>query len=125
MWLYVLARDPAGAKTRLAGILDPDSRARLAAAMLEDILAACADAPFARRIVVTESQTVREIARRAAWETLDAPLATTNDAAAAALDHAVAGGAPRALVLASDLPLLAPADLTTLVAAADTADVVI
>lgn len=125
VWLFVLARDPAGAKTRLSGILDPDARSRLAAAMLEDVLAACADAPFVRRVVVTESEAVREMARRSAYEVLDAPLASTNTAASAALDHAAAAGAARALVLASDLPLLGAADLAALVAAADAAEVVI
>lgn len=124
-WLYVLARDPAGAKTRLGGILDPESRARLATAMLEDVLAACADVPFARRVVVTESPAVGEIARRHACEVRGVPLASTLDAAVAALAHAAAGDAGRALVLASDLPLLGAADLGALIDAADVAEVVV
>ncbi len=125
VWLYLLARDPVGAKTRLGGILDPHSRAGLAAAMLEDVLAACADVPFSRRVVVTESETVRDIARRRGCDTLAVPLASTNDAAIAALAHATAGRAPCALVIASDLPLLRAADLDALVDASDVAEVVI
>lgn len=124
-WLFVLARDPAGAKTRLAGILDPESRARIAIAMLEDVLAAAAATPFARRFVVTESAAVRDTAMRSSAETLDVPLSGTNEAAASALRYAAAHGVERALVLASDLPLLLPTDLEAMLAAADDADIVI
>lgn len=113
-WLLVLARDPAGAKTRLAAVLDPPARAALAVAMLGDVLAASRDAPFARRIVVTESDAMRDVAKTAEIETLHVPLSTTNEAAAAALLAASAGGAARALVLAADLPLLQPSDLEAL-----------
>jgi 2-phospho-L-lactate guanylyltransferase len=113
-WLFVLARDPAAAKTRLAGTLNPHSRAELATAMLADVLAAALLVPVARRVVVTESAVVREIARTAGADSLDVPASGTNDAAAAALRAAVEAGAARALLLAADLPLLTAADLELL-----------
>ncbi len=123
-WLLVLARDPAGAKTRLASVLDPDSRSALAVAMLTDVLAAAREAPFARRIVATESAAVRGVAASMGAETLAVARSGTNGAAVAAL--AAAGkGAGAALVLASDLPLLAAPDLEALLEAAGAAEVVV
>ena len=124
-WLRILARDPSGAKTRLAAVIDPDARSRLAIAMLEDVLAAAADVPFAAHIVATESERVREIARGVGYGTLDVALSDMNGAATEALHAAAARGAARAVVLAADLPLLAADDLTELLAAADEADIVI
>lgn len=124
-WCLVLARDPAGAKSRLAAVLDERSRAELAVAMLADVLAAAGAVGFACSVVVTESDAIRAVARQAGAETLAVPRSDTNDAAAAALRHAHAAGAPRALVLAADLPLLRADDLVALVDASDDADVVI
>ena len=115
-WLFVLARDPAAAKTRLAGTLTPASRAELAVAMLMDVIGAAQHVPFARRVVVTESARVREIALAEGAESLDVPASGTNNAAAAALRAAAAAGATRALLLAADLPLLVPSDLELLLA---------
>lgn len=110
-WLCILARDPAAAKTRLAGVLGQAARADLSAAMLEDVLAAAGDVPFARRLVVTESELVRGVARAAGAETLYVAASGTNDAASAAVREAVAGKAARVLLLAADLPYLVAADL--------------
>lgn len=123
-WLLVLARDPAGAKTRLASILDPDSRAALAVAMLTDVLTAAREVPFARRLVATESAVVRGVAASMGAETLAVARSGTNGAAAAALAAAAreAGGA---LVLASDLPLLEAPDLEAMLEAAGAAEVVV
>jgi 2-phospho-L-lactate guanylyltransferase len=113
-WLCVLARDPAVAKTRLSGVLGPASRADLAIAMLDDVLAAASQVAFARRIVVTESELVRGVARSAGAESLDVIPSGTNDAAAAALHAAAGAGAARALLLAADLPYLVASDLELL-----------
>lgn len=115
-WLCILARDPAAAKTRLSGILDDASRAGLAAAMLEDVLAAASEVNFARRLVVTESELVRDVARSAGAESLHVAASGTNDAASAAVRDAVGAGAARALLLAADLPYLVASDLELLLA---------
>jgi 2-phospho-L-lactate guanylyltransferase len=122
-WLFVLARDPAAAKTRLSAVLGHASRADLAAAMLDDVLAAAKNVPFGRRLVVTESELVRDVARAAGAESLHVAASGTNDAAAAALLEAARAGAARALVLAADLPYLAASDLELLLA--EDAEVVI
>lgn len=115
-WLCVLARDPAAAKTRLSGVLGPEARADLAVAMLEDVLAIASVVPFARRVVITESDLVRGLARSAGAESFYVPASGTNDAAAAALREAVDHGATRAVLLAADLPCLVPSDLELLLA---------
>lgn len=125
VWLLVLARDPRGAKTRLAPLLDANARADLALAMLRDVLEAASAIPFARRMVVTESDAVRAAAREAAVEALDVPLSDTNAAAAEGLRAANTAGATSALVLAADLPLLTRHDLDALLDAADEASVVV
>lgn len=124
-WLLVLARDPLGAKTRLSVTLDPKSRAALAVAMLTDVLAAAREVPFTRRLVVTESAEIREIAEADGVSTLDVAPSGANAAAAVALRAAAAGGAGGALVIAADLPLLVPSDLQALLAEAREAEVVI
>jgi 2-phospho-L-lactate guanylyltransferase len=112
-----LARDPAAAKTRLSGVLGQASRADLAGAMLDDVLFAATDVPFARRFVVTESERVRDIARSAGAESLHVAASGTNDAALAAVRAAGDAEAPRALLLAADLPCLVPSDFGLLLAA--------
>lgn len=113
-WLFILARDPAAAKTRLAGVLGRAARADLSAAMLDDVLAAVSQVPFTRRLVVTESELVRSVARAAGAESLYVAASGTNDAASAAVREAVAAGAARALLLAADLPYLVASDLELL-----------
>ena len=114
--LYILARDPVGAKTRLAPVLDPGSRADLATAMLEDVLAVTGLVAFASRTVVTESEAVQALAARAGANTLEVPAEDTNRAAIAAAGDASLAGAKSALILVADLPLLGSADLEQLLA---------
>jgi 2-phospho-L-lactate guanylyltransferase len=115
-WLCILARDPAAAKTRLSGVLGPASRADLAVAMLEDVLAAASDVTFARRLVVTESDLVRGVARSAGAESFYVRASGTNDAASAAVRQVAGEGAARLLLLAADLPYLVASDLELLLA---------
>ena len=115
-WLCILARDPAAAKTRLSGVLGPASRADLAIAMLEDVLAAASDVTFARRLVVTESELVSGVARSAGAESFYVRASGTNDAASAAVGQVAGEGAARVLLLAADLPYLVASDLELLLA---------
>ena len=115
-WLCVLARDPGAAKTRLSGVLGQASRADLAVAMLEDVLAAASELTFARRLVVTESDLVRGVARSAGAESFYVRASGTNDAASAAVGHVISEGAARVLLLAADLPYLVGSDLELLLA---------
>ena len=113
-WLCVLARDPSAAKTRLSGVLGQAARADLAIAMLQDVLSAASEVPFARRVVVTESELVSRFARAAGAESYYVSAGGTNDAAAAATLAATGGGAARVLLLAADLPYLLASDLELL-----------
>lgn len=122
-WLFILARDPASAKTRLADALDGTARAKLAMAMLEDVIAASEASSFDRRVVVTESDTVTGLARRHGIESLFAGAVGTNGAGRQALRVASRYGASRAAILAADLPLLTPSDVAELFAS--TAEVTI
>jgi 2-phospho-L-lactate/phosphoenolpyruvate guanylyltransferase len=113
-WLCVLARDPSAAKTRLSGVLGQGARADLAIAMLQDVLAAATEVPFARRVVVTESELVSTFARAAGAESYYVSAGGTNEAASAATLAATDGGAARVLLLAADLPYLLASDLELL-----------
>lgn len=123
--LVVLARDPFGAKSRLAAELDAAMRARLAIAMLEDVLAAAHEVASVQTFVATDAQAVREVARRAGAIVIDTPAPGTNAAAARAFRWADDSGHRSAAVIAADLPLLAPADVVALVARAAEDPVVI
>ena len=86
--------------------------------MLEDVLAAASDVTFARRLVITESDRVRGVARSAGAEAFYVEASGTNDAAIAAVAHVVREGAARVLLLAADLPYLVASDLALLLAEA-------
>jgi 2-phospho-L-lactate/phosphoenolpyruvate guanylyltransferase len=124
-WIIVLARDPAGAKSRLAGVLDPGPRTRLVTAMLEDVLDAALAARAGRVAVATESDTVREIARRRGASEIVVAARGTNSAARDALATAARTGAACAVVLPADLPALRADDVGALVEAVGAAAVVI
>jgi 2-phospho-L-lactate guanylyltransferase len=64
IWAAVPVKEFAGAKQRLASLLTPEQRQALAAAMLEDVLIALADAPVAGIMVNTLDPIAGELARR-------------------------------------------------------------
>jgi 2-phospho-L-lactate guanylyltransferase len=64
IWAAVPVKEFAGAKHRLSPLLTPAQRQALAAAMLEDVLAALAEAPLAGIMVNTVDPVASEIARR-------------------------------------------------------------
>jgi 2-phospho-L-lactate guanylyltransferase len=64
IWAAVPVKEFAGAKQRLASMLTPMQRQALAAAMLEDVLAALADAPIAGIMLNTLEPFAGELARR-------------------------------------------------------------
>ncbi len=64
LWAAVPVKEFAGAKQRLAALLTVEQRQALAAAMLEDVLAALVEAPLAGIIVNTVDPLATELARR-------------------------------------------------------------
>jgi 2-phospho-L-lactate guanylyltransferase len=106
------------AKSRLSPVLSSPERAAAAMQLLSrtlDVLTRCAGI---ERLLVTSSDPV---ALAVAAETGAVPLPESepldlNGAITRALDHALASGAGRALVIAADLPLLSTADIEMLLA---------
>lgn len=127
-WILVVARTDPSPKRRLAELLTPDERERLALAMLEDVLAACraTRAPVA---AVVAGDRGRGLARdRGAW-VLDDPGEGLNQAVRSGIrgliadrptgpsDVSSAGTrVATVLVLPADLPFLTPEDVRALLA---------
>ena len=102
-----------GAKTRLAAVLPPDERARLALEMLERVLVACEGASSIwRTLLVTPDPSVR----RSGVDVLVDD--GTGHAAAVALALADPRAQDGAVVVMADCPLVEPESLDALVAAA-------
>lgn len=113
-WSVVLARDPRGAKTRLKELLSEEDRALLVMAMLEDVLDAVRSSRSADILVATESEAVRDLARRYGAADIVTSARGTNEAARDALGAAAAAGVARTAVLPSDLPALRGEDVTAM-----------
>ena len=64
VWAAVPVKEFAGAKQRLSPLLTSQQRQTLAAAMLEDVLAALAEAPLAGIVLNTRDPLATELARR-------------------------------------------------------------
>jgi 2-phospho-L-lactate guanylyltransferase len=87
LWAVLPVKSLACAKRRLAPLLDGDERRRLARAMLEDVLEACAGAAsLAGILVVTADDEAAAIAKEAGARVLpEADERGTNDAVQAGL----------------------------------------
>lgn len=118
-WVVVPVKDARRGKSRLAGVLDDDSRARLVRAMALDTVAAARSAARVLGVVlVTPDPVLAEAARAVGVHVVPEP--DPAPGAPAGLDAAVLAGAahvhatsPRAHVAAllGDLPRLDPRDL--------------
>jgi 2-phospho-L-lactate guanylyltransferase len=118
-WAVVVARTGLSAKTRLAPVLPRAAdRARLARAMLADVLAACSAAGLTGILVVTDTGAGWATAWNWGARPLLDPLAGLNAAVSAGLAAARRRGAGTVLVLPGDVPLVRPSDLQTVLAAA-------
>lgn len=134
VWALVPAKAFARGKSRLAAALSDADRADFARALFDHVLSTLTAAGVLDGVLVaTDADEVAAAAERHGATVLrDAPaggdlpaplgLAAVVDAGLAAL---AARGATHALVLMADLPQLAAADVRTLVAAFDGADVVV
>lgn len=126
-WALIAVKRFVFAKARLAAALDPASRATLAQAMLEDVLTALSGSRALNgALVVTSDPAAAAIARRFG-------AAATNDAEDAGVNPAVNQGlkllgrwnAGRVIVAPADLPLLASSEVDAVVAALDSAKIVL
>lgn len=116
-WALVPVKARHAGKQRLVATLGDAARARLVRCMLEDVLAAIAACPEINGTLVMSPE---RDTLPAATPLLDDPALGMN----AAVDLALAGlarrGATCVALIAADLPLLAPADVTALVVTART-----
>ncbi len=117
-WAIVPVKALGEAKQRLAGVLPPEARRRLALAMLRDVLAALAQVErVARVLVVTPDAEVAQIAQQqhGGVRVLREERARGHSAAAAAgFAYALASGAVQALTVPADAPCVTPGDLSRL-----------
>lgn len=114
VWAVVVGRTGANAKTRLSDALNTQDRTALARAMLDDVLQAVSRAGLAGTIAVLDPPQRpfgEAVAIHDPGEGLDA-------AVASGIRAALSAGARTAVVLAGDLPLLQPDDISGLVAEA-------
>ena len=122
--IVVLARDPRTAKTRLRGALGPARRERLAAAMLDDVLAAAVITGWPV-LVVTDARSVAARARLAGARAMVVATRGTRDGARRGAARAQRDGADAAIVLAADVPFVRAGDLRRIAAAGRRSEIVI
>lgn len=108
-------------KLRLAGVLGPPQRRRLALSMFADVLVAAAGWPL--RMVVTSDLDAASMARSAGWSIVPDPGSGLNDAVAEGTSAGASAGATALLVLPFDVPLVTGQELAALFAT--DADVVV
>jgi len=108
-------------KLRLAGVLGPPQRRRLALSMFADVLGAAAGWPL--RMVVTSDRDAASLARSAGWSIVPDPGSGLNDAVSAGTAATASAGATALLVLPFDVPLVTGRELAALFAT--DADVVV
>ncbi len=114
-WIVVPLKRRPQAKRRLAALLSPAERSDLVVAMFEDMLAALA--PLCLPLLVVCSDTaLRALAERRGAQLLDDPGGGLNRAVAAAAAWLEQRGAHAMLLLPGDLPCLAAAECSRLLA---------
>jgi 2-phospho-L-lactate guanylyltransferase len=119
-------KDLANAKQRLVPVLAPDERRALAAAMLEDVLAAVAAARLDAVWVVTRDDDVGALARRSgATVVSEAENRGHTAAVAAAQARARTVGATVFATIPGDVPCVRAAEVDALLGAADAAPAVV
>jgi 2-phospho-L-lactate guanylyltransferase len=119
--LAVPVKDLVNAKQRLVPVLAPDERRALAAAMLEDVLAALAAARVDAVWVVTRDDAVTTVARRfGATVVSEAQNLGHTAAVASAQARARSAGATVFATIPGDVPCVTSAEVDALVGAADT-----
>jgi 2-phospho-L-lactate guanylyltransferase len=117
-WALLPVKARATAKGRLRGALSDKDRAGLAAAMRRDVAAALrGTAALQGVLLLSPDATLRRWGAEQGFETLDDGGVGLNEALALGLEALHQRGAGRALIIPSDVPLLSPEDLTTLLGA--------
>jgi 2-phospho-L-lactate/phosphoenolpyruvate guanylyltransferase len=119
VWAVVVARSGSAAKSRLASVLNPAQRQRLALAMLADVIAVCMDAGLAGVLAVVDAPAARSVVERSGAIALADPgTGDMNAAVTHGLEAAAQFGASTAIVVPGDVPLISVADFESLLGAA-------
>lgn len=124
-WAAVPFKGLADPKQRLAGVLSPPERRRLADAMLADVLGALGATRGLRRVLLVSADPIA-LAAAPDWGAValaDRGPSGYNGAAEQAADEAAAAGASGLLIVAADLPLLRPDEVERILLAGSTAAV--
>ncbi len=115
VWAAVAVKEFAGAKQRLAPLLTPQQRQALAAAMLQDVLAALAAAKLAGIMVNTIDPEAAALARAYGARVVNEAARTGHTGAVAAMARILAEeGAASMLTCPGDIPLVTAAEVATL-----------
>src|SRR6202040_1555341 len=119
IWAVVPVKDTSAAKQRLAAAVPPALRQELMLAMLEDVLAALAEAPnLAGRLLVTTDPAAQRLAARYGFDWLtDGAGDGHTGAAAAPPRHLPKTGAGGMLTVPGDIPLVSAAEIAQLLGA--------
>jgi 2-phospho-L-lactate guanylyltransferase len=118
VWAAVPVKEFVGAKQRLASLLSPAQRQALAAAMLEDVLAALADAPLAGIMVNTLDPLAGELARRYGARVVTEGARDGHTGAVAAMARILAAeGRACMLALPGDIPRVTSMEIAAIVEA--------
>lgn len=115
-WAIIPVKDPAFGKSRLAGVLDPGARARLARSMASHVIAAAGQAANVARCCVVGTPP-GDLPHGV--DLVAEPGGGLNPAVSAAVAHAARHGATRVVVIAGDLPHVSASDIQLLAAAPD------
>ena len=122
VWAAVPVKEFTGAKQRLASLLTPEQRQALAAAMLEDVLAALAGAPLAGIMVNTLEPIAVELARRYGARVVTDDARSGHTGAVTAMARILAAeGREGMLTVPGDIPRVTAAEIAAVVAARRTA----
>jgi len=118
--ILIPVKQLSAAKQRLALCLSATERAELAAAMMADVFAAASQVSSTAGIfVVTSDEFASALAGRCGWQVLHEEQQTSeSDSVDRASLELVARGFAAALRLPADIPLVQPADIEELIAAA-------
>jgi len=118
IWAAVPVKEFVGAKQRLASLLTPEQRQALAAAMLEDVLAALVDAPLAGVVVNTVDPLATELARRYGARVVTDGARDGHSGAVAAMARLLGEeGRAGMLTVPGDIPRVTAAEIAAIIAA--------
>ena len=118
VWAAVPVKEFAGAKQRLSPLLAPQQRQALAAAMLEDVLAALAEAPLAGIMVNTVDPLARELARRHGARVVEDDARTGHTGAVMAMARILGGeGHEAMLTVPGDIPRVTAVEIIAVIEA--------